>query len=235
MKPEAKLQGHPAVQRVQTGVPGAPRPATPRPAATPAAVAGRQRPPAASPPPPGPGANDRAVHRLREALRGLIDLSGLSRRQIEQRLSALGRGIDLTRLLKGRFEMKVRHVLDLSDVLGIHPLELFRLVFREPQERSPLLQQVQALFAPEHLLPPPPGQAAGQPPPSAHPAPPVHPAPAAQPAPSAHPAPAARPAAAREQDLQKRLEALVEQLERLAAVMGLSGETAPAKHPGHPR
>jgi hypothetical protein len=180
MKPEAKLQGHPAAQRAQTGVPGR-------------------------------GADPRAVDRLREALGALIDLSGLSRRQIEQRLSAHGRGIDLTRLLNGRFEIKVRHVFDLSDALGCHPLEIFRLVLGEPQERSPLLQRIANVLAFENLLPPPYVRAA------------------------AHPAPAAWPAAARQQDLEQRLEALMEQLEGLAAAMGLAGKAAPAKNLRHPQ
>jgi hypothetical protein len=39
-------------------------------------------------------------------------------------------------------------VLDLLRVLDVHPLELFRLTFKEPERRSPLLERVQSLFAP---------------------------------------------------------------------------------------
>jgi transcriptional regulator with XRE-family HTH domain len=91
------------------------------------------------------------VARVREALRSLIDLSGLSRREIEKRLSAQGSGVDLTRLLAGRFEIKLRHILDIAQVIDIHPLEFFRLTFKEPEERSPLLQRVEAVFAPGNL------------------------------------------------------------------------------------
>jgi hypothetical protein len=99
------------------------------------------------------GGSKAEVVRVREALRSLIDLSGLSRREIEKRLSAQGDGVDVTRLLAGRFEIKLRHVLDIAQVIGIHPLELFRLTFKEPEERSPLLRRVEAVFAPGRLAP----------------------------------------------------------------------------------
>jgi hypothetical protein len=43
-------------------------------------------------------------------------------------------------------------MLDLIRVLEIHPVELFRLIFKEPERRSPLLERVQALFASERPL-----------------------------------------------------------------------------------
>jgi hypothetical protein len=98
--------------------------------------------------------NQAEVTRAREALRSLIDLSGMSRREIENRLSLQGSGVDLTRLLAGRFEIKLRHILDITKVIGLHPLEFFRLIFQEPEERSPLLQRVEAVFAPGTLAAP---------------------------------------------------------------------------------
>lgn len=85
---------------------------------------------------------------MRQALRNLIGLSGLSRREIEKLLSAQGDGVNLTRLLAGAYEMKVRHVLDITRALGIHPLEFFRLIFEEPEQPSPLLQRVETVFRP---------------------------------------------------------------------------------------
>jgi len=87
------------------------------------------------------------VARVREALNSVIDLSDLSRREIERRLARQGSGMDLNRLLGGRFELKLFQVLDVLGVLDIHPLEFFRLVFKEPEKRNPLLERMQALFA----------------------------------------------------------------------------------------
>jgi transcriptional regulator with XRE-family HTH domain len=88
------------------------------------------------------------VERAREVLRHLIELSGLSQREVERRLVERGSGTDVTRLLSGRLDLKLRHVLDISTVLGIHPLEFFRMVFREPEQRSPFLRKLDELVAP---------------------------------------------------------------------------------------
>jgi len=87
------------------------------------------------------------IARIREALDQLVDLSGLSRREIERRLTHLGSGFNVSRLLAGRFEIKLRQMLEVLRVLEVHPVEFFRLVFKEPQARSPLLARVEALFA----------------------------------------------------------------------------------------
>jgi hypothetical protein len=88
------------------------------------------------------------VARARQALGTLIDLSGLSRREIERRLAEQECGLDLNRLLGGKFALKLHQLLDLLRVLDVHPLEFFRLIFKEPERRSPLLERVQTLFAP---------------------------------------------------------------------------------------
>jgi hypothetical protein len=87
------------------------------------------------------------VARVREVLASLVDLSGLSRREVERRLAQQGCGLDVSRLLGGKFELKLHQMLDIIRVLEIHPVELFRLIFKEPEVRSPLLERVQALFA----------------------------------------------------------------------------------------
>jgi hypothetical protein len=89
-----------------------------------------------------------AVERVRQGLGTLIDLSWLSRREIERRLAEQGCGLDLNRLLGGKAALKLHQVLDVLRVLDVHPWELFRLTFKEPERRSPLLERVQALFAP---------------------------------------------------------------------------------------
>ncbi len=93
------------------------------------------------------------MERARRILGELIELSGLSRREVERRLLEEGCGTDLGRLLAGRLDLKVRHVLDLVRVLGLHPLEFFRMVFCEPEQRSPFLQRLDALLAPGRAAP----------------------------------------------------------------------------------
>jgi hypothetical protein len=119
--------------------------------------------PAASTPGTPAGGSQADAIRLREALRSLIDLSLLTHREIERRLVARGGGIDLARLLAGKCEIRVRPVLDILRVLEIHPLEFFRLIFREPRQRSALLQRVEAVFGPRAPAAPSPtpGPAAG--------------------------------------------------------------------------
>lgn len=87
------------------------------------------------------------VARVREALDDLVDLSGLSRREIERRLAQQGSGFDVSRLISGRFDLKLHQLLDILCVLEIHPVEFFRLIFKEPERRSPLLVRVRTLFA----------------------------------------------------------------------------------------
>ncbi|HVT19475.1 MAG TPA: hypothetical protein VHQ90_25260 [Thermoanaerobaculia bacterium] len=100
------------------------------------------------------GGNGAEVERAREVLRHLIELSGMSQRDVEKRLVERGSGTDITRLLSGRLELKLRHVVDISRVLGIHPLEFFRMVFREPEQRSPFLQRLDDLVAPRRAKDP---------------------------------------------------------------------------------
>jgi len=93
------------------------------------------------------GGSKEDVARVREVLDDLVDLSGLSRREIERRLAQQGSGFDVSRLISGRFELKLHQLLDILCVLEIHPVEFFRLIFKEPERRSPLLVRVRALFA----------------------------------------------------------------------------------------
>jgi hypothetical protein len=86
--------------------------------------------------------------RVRATLDALIDMSGLSRRQIERCLAEQDAGVDLTRLLSGRFALKLYHLLDILEVLQVQPLEFFRMVFPAPEKRSPLIARLVTLFNP---------------------------------------------------------------------------------------
>lgn len=97
----------------------------------------------------GPSRAD--IERIVEALRSLIELSPTSWRQVELRLTADGRGVDLSRLFHGKLEPKVRHVLDICEVIELDPLEFFRLVLPGRPQPSALLRRVSALFSPGSL------------------------------------------------------------------------------------
>ncbi len=85
---------------------------------------------------------------MSETLAALIDLTGLSRRQIYRCLAEDDAGVDLARLLSGRFDLKLYHLLDILDVLQVHPLEFFRLIFPAPEKRGPLMARLALLFNP---------------------------------------------------------------------------------------
>ena|ERR1700688_2201012 len=86
------------------------------------------------------------VARLREALCSVIDVAGMSRRAIERALARQGHGLDMNRMLTGRFETKLYQILDVLGVLEIHPVEFFRLVFKEPTQQSPILLRMREIF-----------------------------------------------------------------------------------------
>lgn len=88
------------------------------------------------------------VARVRKALGYLVGFSGLSYREIERRLLQQGFGLDVSRLLGGRFQLRLHQLLDILSVLEIHPAEFFSLVFKLPAVRSPFLERVQGLLGP---------------------------------------------------------------------------------------
>ena len=99
------------------------------------------------------------VARLREALRSIIDVAGMSQRAIERSLAARGQGFDMNRLLAGRFDLKLYQILDVLGVLEIHPVEFFRLVFKEPTKQSEILLRMREIFGaarPAAAVAPPP-------------------------------------------------------------------------------
>lgn len=96
--------------------------------------------------------------RVREALRSVIDVAGMSHRKIERTLVSQGRGLDVNRMLAGRFDLKLYQLLDVLGVLEIHPVEFFRLVFKEPAQQSAVLLRMREIFGalrPAAAAPPP--------------------------------------------------------------------------------
>ncbi|HEV3076441.1 MAG TPA: hypothetical protein VHB47_18605 [Thermoanaerobaculia bacterium] len=92
------------------------------------------------------GGSEAEVVRAREILSHFIELSGMSRREVERHLLEQGCGTDLGRLLSGRLDLKLRHIVDICRVIDLYPLELFHIVFKDSEQRSPLLQRLEALL-----------------------------------------------------------------------------------------
>lgn len=87
------------------------------------------------------------VDRMREALDQLIEFSGMSRRVVERRLLMNDCGTDLNRLLSGKLDLKMRHVLAICRVIELEPLEFLQIALKpNPAQRSPLLRRLEALL-----------------------------------------------------------------------------------------
>ncbi len=86
------------------------------------------------------------VERARKALRLLVTIAGVSRREVRRRLLMVNGGTDVTRLLSGDLDLKIRHVLDICGVLGLHPGEFFSITYPRPSEPTAFLLKVRAVF-----------------------------------------------------------------------------------------
>jgi hypothetical protein len=106
---------------------------------------------------------DAELDRMREALLHLIEFSTMSQREVERRLRQRGCGTDLGRLLSGRLDLKMKHVLSICRVIELEPLEFVQIALKpRPGQRSPLLRRLEALLPyarPEAGPPAPPPQA----------------------------------------------------------------------------
>jgi hypothetical protein len=84
---------------------------------------------------------------MRKALSNLIEFSGMSRREVERRLLESDCGTDLGRLLSGRLDLKMKHLLALCRVIDLEPLEFVQIALKpRPGQRSPLLRRLEALL-----------------------------------------------------------------------------------------
>ena len=104
------------------------------------------------------------IEQLTEVLKILLRFSKVRNRDVEKRLGFSG-GY-MSRLLSGRIDIKISHVLDLAAILDMQPHELFAIAFpgtdRSP---SPGLQRIQKVLP--HLVPASLGPAVPEPPASA--------------------------------------------------------------------
>jgi hypothetical protein len=84
---------------------------------------------------------------MRQVLSNLIEFSGMSRREVERRLLESDCGTDLGRLLSGRLDLKMKHLLALCRVIDLEPLEFVQIALKlRPDQRSPLLRRLEALL-----------------------------------------------------------------------------------------
>jgi hypothetical protein len=94
--------------------------------------------------------SDREVQRARVILSDLIDLSGMSRRELERRLIEEDAAIDVSRLLSGKLDLKLRHILEICRLVGIYPLVFFNILLNQP-EPSPLIRKLRVVSDAERL------------------------------------------------------------------------------------
>lgn len=72
---------------------------------------------------------------LAKALRKSISTFGFTLKEVERRLE-LSRGY-LSRLFGGEIDLKVDHVVQIAEVLGVEPEEIFRLAYPVAPESPP--------------------------------------------------------------------------------------------------
>lgn len=84
---------------------------------------------------------DEQVGRLTEMLRTVIRLSDYTNREIERRLGFSG-GY-LSRLFGGQVEIKVSHILNVLEIIGMYPSEFFQIAFPPAEgEPSPVMKKL---------------------------------------------------------------------------------------------
>jgi hypothetical protein len=96
-----------------------------------------------------PDAGQSAEERTRQTLRSLLGFADLSRRHVQRRIEARGGYVDVARVLRGDCDVKLRPVLAILEVVQLHPMEFFALVFGLPKEPSYRRRELEDWF--QHL------------------------------------------------------------------------------------
>ncbi len=93
---------------------------------------------------------EKEIERARKVLRVLVGLSGLSRREVQRRLQRQGSITDVTRLLRGKLDLKLRHILDIIGIIDVQAFEFFQIAFPPPASPrpSPVLEMLESTLAP---------------------------------------------------------------------------------------
>jgi hypothetical protein len=93
-----------------------------------------------------PEAGLSAEDKTRETLRSLLAFADLSRRHVQRCIQAHGHHVDVARVLRGDCDVKLRPVLAILEVVQLHPMEFFALVFGLPKEPSHMRRELEAWF-----------------------------------------------------------------------------------------
>jgi hypothetical protein len=107
-------------------------------------------------------ASEDQIEQLSRVLKILLRFAKIQNQEVEKKLGFSG-GY-MSRLLSGKIDIKLSHVLDLAAILDLQPHELFAVAFPQTQTGpSPGLQRVQKMLphlVPASLTPPAPPQPA---------------------------------------------------------------------------
>jgi transcriptional regulator with XRE-family HTH domain len=90
------------------------------------------------------------IEQLSRVLKILLRFSKVQNQEIEKKLGFSG-GY-MSRLLSGKIDIKISHILDIAEILKIHPHELFAIAFPQGVTgQSPGLHSLQKVLP--HLVP----------------------------------------------------------------------------------
>ncbi len=82
----------------------------------------------------------------RSLLETLISLSGLTKVEIQRRISEGERHFDLSNVLRGRQDLKVMHIAAICGALGIYVAEFLRMAYPDPTEPSRFQTRIETLL-----------------------------------------------------------------------------------------
>ncbi|HVG06782.1 MAG TPA: hypothetical protein VNM67_03690 [Thermoanaerobaculia bacterium] len=92
--------------------------------------------------------NEDEVVRLTNLLSAAVKFSNITQREVERKLS-LSSG-SLSRLFSGGIELKIKHILDVCEVIGFAPSRFFRAAYPQRDEESGDAWRLQRLLEQLH-------------------------------------------------------------------------------------
>lgn len=110
--------------------------------------------------------NDDEVVRLTNLLSATVKFSNITQREVERKLG-LSSG-SLSRLFSGGIELKVKHILDICEVIGFPPSRFFHAAYPQREDESGEAWRLQRLLEQLH---PAQGNESPEPEPEPQPAP----------------------------------------------------------------
>lgn len=117
--------------------------------------------------------NEDEVVRLTNLLAAAVKFSNTTQREVERKLG-LSSG-SLSRLFSGGIELKVKHILDVCQVIGFSPSRFWYAAYPQREEESGDAWRLQRLLEQLHPAKDREREASGPPPPDEAPAPPSAP------------------------------------------------------------